>query len=111
MGWPSGLLQSGVKIRFAHRTFQWSNEGKGNAAVHCIILGFGLRELRRAHQTNDRVVDAAYGYKGDKADKADAPRVAFLFGLYQRLTSLLPAVKPPGRKRFTPAASPPQPRF
>jgi hypothetical protein len=45
-------------------------------------------ELRRAHQANDRAVDAAYGYKGDKAD---APRVAFLFGLYQRLTSLLPA--------------------
>ncbi len=37
------LLQGGVKIRFAHRTFQWSNEGKGNAAVHCVIIGFGLR--------------------------------------------------------------------
>jgi hypothetical protein len=45
-------------------------------------------DLRRAHQANDRAVDAAYGYKGDRAD---APRVAFLFGLYQRLTSLLPA--------------------
>jgi hypothetical protein len=31
--WPT-LLQAGVKIRFAHRTFQWSNEGKGIAAVH-----------------------------------------------------------------------------
>ncbi len=41
--WPT-LLQAGVKIRFAHRTFQWSNEGKGNAAVHCVIIGFGLRE-------------------------------------------------------------------
>ncbi|TAM34083.1 MAG: class I SAM-dependent DNA methyltransferase [Burkholderiaceae bacterium] len=41
--WPA-LLQEGVKIRFAHRTFKWSNEGKGNAAVHCIIIGFGLRE-------------------------------------------------------------------
>lgn len=41
--WPR-LLQSGVKIRFAHRTFQWSNEGKGNAAVHCVIVGFGLRK-------------------------------------------------------------------
>jgi hypothetical protein len=44
-------------------------------------------ELRRAHQANDRAVDAAYGYKGDRAD---APRVAFLFSRYQRLTSLLP---------------------
>jgi type I restriction-modification system DNA methylase subunit len=37
------LLQAGVKIRFAHRTFKWSNEGKGIAAVHCVIIGFGLR--------------------------------------------------------------------
>lgn len=41
--WPS-LLQAGIHIRFAHRTFKWSNEGKGNAAVHCVIIGFGLQE-------------------------------------------------------------------
>lgn len=41
--WPT-LLQAGVRIRFAHRTFKWSNEGKGNAAVHCVIVGFGLSE-------------------------------------------------------------------
>ncbi|MFM6510641.1 MAG: class I SAM-dependent DNA methyltransferase [Microcystis panniformis] len=29
-----------LKIHFAHRTFKWSNEAKGNAAVHCIIIGF-----------------------------------------------------------------------
>lgn len=44
--WPA-LLQGGVKIRFAHRTFKWSNEGKGNAAVHCVIIGFGLRKPDR----------------------------------------------------------------
>ncbi|MCA0393545.1 MAG: N-6 DNA methylase [Proteobacteria bacterium] len=36
------LLARGVKIRFAHRTFQWSNEARGKAAVHCVIVGFGL---------------------------------------------------------------------
>ncbi|MDA8260816.1 MAG: N-6 DNA methylase [Betaproteobacteria bacterium] len=41
--WPL-LLQGGVRIHFAHRTFKWSNEGKGNAAVHCVIVGFGLAE-------------------------------------------------------------------
>ena len=41
--WP-WLLGHGVRIRFAHRTFQWSNEGKGVAAVHCVIIGFGLCE-------------------------------------------------------------------
>ncbi len=38
-GW---LLGRGVKIHFAHRTFQWSNEARGMAAVHCVIIGFAL---------------------------------------------------------------------
>lgn len=29
-----------LKIHFAHRTFSWRNEAKGNAAVHCVIVGF-----------------------------------------------------------------------
>ncbi len=40
--WPL-LLAQGVQIHFAHRTFQWSNEGRGVAAVHCIIVGFGMQ--------------------------------------------------------------------
>ena len=28
------------KIQFAHRTFSWSNEAKGNAAVHVVIIGY-----------------------------------------------------------------------
>ncbi|MDE3103970.1 MAG: class I SAM-dependent DNA methyltransferase [Acidobacteriota bacterium] len=39
--WP-GLLQRGVSIEFAHRPFQWTNEAKGMAAVHCVIVGFSL---------------------------------------------------------------------
>ena len=37
-----GLLfgQYHIKIHFAHQTFRWSNEAKGNAAVHCVIIGF-----------------------------------------------------------------------
>lgn len=34
-----------IKIHFAHRTFSWSNEAKGNAAVHCVIIGFGLQDV------------------------------------------------------------------
>ena len=41
--WP-WLMAQGVTIHFAHRTFQWSNEGRGVAAVHCVIVGFGLQE-------------------------------------------------------------------
>lgn len=44
--WPE-LLQSGVRIHFAHRTFQWSNEARGKAAVHCVIIGFALFDVDR----------------------------------------------------------------
>lgn len=40
----SDLLERGVHIHFAHRTFQWSSEARGKAAVHCVIIGFGLRD-------------------------------------------------------------------
>jgi type II restriction/modification system DNA methylase subunit YeeA len=45
----SYLLAQGVKIHFAHRTFRWSNEGRGVAAVHCVIIGFGLKEAESYH--------------------------------------------------------------
>ncbi|GAB4396371.1 MAG: N-6 DNA methylase [Rhodoferax sp.] len=60
-GW---LLAQGVRIRFAHRTFQWSNEGKGVAAVHCVIIGFGLDE--RADKT-------IYEYADIKAEPHAVP--------------------------------------
>ncbi|MGZ8160557.1 MAG: class I SAM-dependent DNA methyltransferase, partial [Methylobacter sp.] len=36
------LLKLNIKLHFAHRTFRWSNEGKGIAAVHCVIMGFAV---------------------------------------------------------------------
>ncbi|MDD3645168.1 MAG: methylase, partial [Bacteroidales bacterium] len=38
--WEPMLNQYNIKIHFAHRTFKWSSEAKGNAAVYCIIVGF-----------------------------------------------------------------------
>nr|WP_308457297.1 type IIL restriction-modification enzyme MmeI [Nitrosomonas ureae] len=46
--WPD-LLRRGVHIHYAHRTFQWMSEAKGKAAVHCVIIGFGLQEA--THKT------------------------------------------------------------
>ena len=37
----SELYRLGMHIRFAHRTFKWTNEARGKAAVHCVIIGFG----------------------------------------------------------------------
>ena len=39
-GW---LLNQGIHIQFAHRTFKWMNEAPGRAAVHCVIVGFGAQ--------------------------------------------------------------------
>ena len=38
--WGQMLHKYNIKINFAHRTFKWSNEAKGNAAVYCVIIGF-----------------------------------------------------------------------
>lgn len=77
--WP-WLLGHGVHIRFAHRTFRWSNEGKGVAAVHCVIIGFGFGEP--AKRTLYLYLDGINGEPTAQAAKninpylADAPDVA-----------------------------------
>ena len=44
--WRYLLEQCGGYINFAHQTFRWSNEGKGVAAVHCVIIGYSLFERK-----------------------------------------------------------------
>ena len=39
--WPP-LLATGLKIAFAHRTFQWMSEARGKAHVHVVIVGFAM---------------------------------------------------------------------
>lgn len=34
------LFNYDINIVFAHKTFEWSNNAKGNAKVHCVIIGF-----------------------------------------------------------------------
>jgi len=34
------LIQFGVTITFAHRSFDWSSESSDEAAVYCVIIGF-----------------------------------------------------------------------
>jgi len=42
--WPP-LIARGVRLNFAHRTFQWSSEASGKATVQCVILGFALHDV------------------------------------------------------------------
>lgn len=91
--WP-WLLGHGAHIRFAHRTFQWSNEGKGVAAVHCVIIGFGLREpdKRTLYLYPDGIKSepTAEAAKNINPYLADAPNVAM-----QRRGTPLCAEAPP----------------
>lgn len=34
------IFDAGWRIKFAHRTFPWTSEAAGKAAVHCVIVGF-----------------------------------------------------------------------
>lgn len=74
------IFEAGWRIKFAHRTFAWTSEAPGAAAVHCVILGFdsgGNRDRPRlfdypsvrAQATEVPVVTGINGYL------ADAPTV------------------------------------
>ena len=60
-----GLLQNKYKIiiHFAHRTFKWNNDGKGNAAVYCVIVGFAN------HDTTNKSIFEYEDIKGEPNEK------------------------------------------
>jgi len=43
------ILEMGYQLSFAHRTFQWHNDAKGKASVHCVIIGFGQKEQEKKY--------------------------------------------------------------
>ncbi|WP_414527668.1 class I SAM-dependent DNA methyltransferase [Nodularia chucula] len=61
--WQELYSKYKIKIHFAHRTFSWSNEAKANAAVHCVIIGFGLQDIE-----NKRIFDYV-DIKGEPTEK------------------------------------------
>ncbi len=90
----SELYQRGMHIQFAHRTFKWSNEARGKAAVHCVIVGFG---------SNPLTLPALYDYERSDGEPqlvearrinpylVDAPEV-FLTKRSAPLSAAVPAV-------------------
>jgi hypothetical protein len=70
------LSRMGMKIDFAHRTFKWTNDASGQAAVHVVIIGFskgtqkgkrklwfyadikGMPSLREVENINAYLLDA-----------------------------------------------------
>lgn len=56
--WRSLQKISKTYINFAHKTFRWTNEAKGEAAVYCVILGFSGIESRKKYIFEYEFVDA-----------------------------------------------------
>jgi len=44
--WGEMLNRYNISIHFAHKTFKWTNEAKGNAAVYVIITGFANFDIK-----------------------------------------------------------------
>jgi type I restriction-modification system DNA methylase subunit len=43
--WNILFKEYNIKIHFAHKTFKWGNEARGNAAVHVVIIGFANYQI------------------------------------------------------------------
>lgn len=56
--WPK-LFAENISINFAYPTFKWSNEAKGKAAVHCIILGFSnySKQNKKIYNSESKAVE------------------------------------------------------
>lgn len=75
--WPA-LFEHGATINFAHKTFKWSNEAKGKAAVHCVIIGFSLHERSKKFlytYSNVTLPPERSAVKNINAYLVDAPNV------------------------------------
>lgn len=55
--WKSLKLQYNIGIDFAYQTFVWNNEAKGQAKVHCVIIGFSDWSVRNVEGQKKRLID------------------------------------------------------
>jgi hypothetical protein len=72
------MQRLGMHIHFAHRTFQWTNEASGKAAVHCVIVGFGPQNqaVKTIYEYEDiKGLPHAVPVKRINAYLVDAPEV------------------------------------
>lgn len=89
------LFDGGWRIKFAHRTFAWTSEAPGAAAVHCSVIGFDKDQRTRA-----RLFDYSGDLRGEPHEKpvteqlngylVDGPNVL----VEQRRTTLSPDLPP-----------------
>jgi hypothetical protein len=68
------LMEMGVKIDFAYRTFRWDSESIQKAHVHCVIVGFSCdNETNKGKRifNSDGTVDIAKNINGYLIDSKD----------------------------------------
>ncbi|MCL2075036.1 MAG: class I SAM-dependent DNA methyltransferase [Betaproteobacteria bacterium] len=58
--WKPLFEMFGVQIDFCYRTFKWSNEAKGKAAAHCVIVGFSQGEEDGGATKRERVLSPLF---------------------------------------------------
>lgn len=72
--WRRMIDEHQMQINFAYRTFKWSNEAKGKAAVYCVIIGFSdmQSKIRKTiFESDDSIMNAG----NINAYLIDAPNV------------------------------------
>jgi hypothetical protein len=95
--WPR-LISDGYEIDFAHRSFLWSSEARGRAAVYVVIVGFS--------QGGQRSVKLLFDYEMARIDE---PQERIVSEISPYLTDA-PALAIPVASR-TPLSSAPEMRF
>lgn len=73
MLWDCLLNLFQIQINFAYRTFVWTNEAKGSAAVHCVIIGFSQNKSKRTKLIFDG--DKIYQVKNINPYLVDGPNI------------------------------------
>lgn len=43
------LIDMGLRINFAYRTFRWDSESSQKAAVHCVVIGFSMHDRKEKY--------------------------------------------------------------
>ena len=54
-----GLLEHGLFINFAYKTFRWDSEANIKAHVHCIIVGFSFIERKEKYIYDNNLINKA----------------------------------------------------
>ncbi len=81
------LMQDGITINFAQRTFRWDSEAAIKAHVHCVIIGFSYEDKKdkllfdgdqviRANHINGYLIDAPNVFVGSRSKPiCDVPEI------------------------------------